>query len=137
MFERCIYFNTNALARKLNARWGKAFAKFDLPPSHGYLLRLVLEQPGLSQQAIAKELRLEKSTVTRFISDLERKGLLKRRIASDNNRKNIITPTQKAQKIQADLEALGDALYALMCKTVGAKNVKAMVASMRKTADKL
>ncbi len=27
MFERCMYFNTNALARKLNERWNKAFAK--------------------------------------------------------------------------------------------------------------
>jgi len=137
MFERCIYFNTNVLARKLNAKWEKAFAKFDLSPSHGYLLRLVLEQPGLSQQAIATELRLEKSTVTRFLSQLELKGLIKRGSAHDNNRENAITPTKKALKKQADLEALGDELYASMCKTIGEKNVKAFVASIRETADRL
>jgi len=49
IFSRCMYFNSNALSRKLNAHWHKAFAQFDLPPSHGYLLRLVLSSPGLSQ----------------------------------------------------------------------------------------
>ncbi len=135
MFERCIYFNTNALARKLNAKWEKAFAKFDLSPSHGYLLRLVLEQPGLPQRAIAMELRLEKSTVTRFLSQLELKGLIKRANARDNNRENAITPTKKALNMQADLNALGDDLYASMCKTIGEKNVKEFVASIRETAD--
>jgi DNA-binding MarR family transcriptional regulator len=74
MFERCLYFNVNSLARKLNARWEQAFAPFNLPPSHGYLLRVVLENPGLTQQKIAEELRLNKSTVTRFISALEKKN---------------------------------------------------------------
>lgn len=136
MFERCIYFNTNVLARKLNARWATAFARFNLPPSQGYMLRLVLEQPGLSQHAIGGELQLEKSTVTRFISELELKGLVKRHISSDNNREKIIKPTKKAAKIQTELNALGDELYELMCEAIGEKNMKAFVASIRETADK-
>ena len=136
-FERCIYFNTNALARKLNARWDAAFAKFDLAPSHGYLVRLVLAEPGQSQQALANEMRLERSTVTRFITHLEKKGLLERRASPESEREKAIYPTKQALAIQADLEALGDELYATMCQTLGKKNVQAFVASIRETAEKL
>lgn len=136
-FERCIYFNTNALARKLNARWEQAFARFDLPPSHGYLVRLVLQQPGLSQQAIADELRLEKSTVARFLSLLEEKNLIERRQSDENKREKLVYPTEKAREIGVGLEELGAELYAMMQRLIGKKNVKAFVASIREVAEKV
>lgn len=137
MFERCIYFNTNALARKLNARWQKAFAKFDLPPSHGYLLRLVLEMPGQSQQDIAEALQLDKSTVARFIGKLETKGLLTRRACEEDQREKVIYPTEKALAMQADLEALGEELYASMCTALGKNNVRQFVTSLRAFSSQL
>lgn len=137
MFERCIYFNTNALARRLNERWDNAFARLGLAPSHGYLLRLVLERPGLSQQAIAGELRLEKSTVARFLDDLEKRGLVQRRRSGRDPRRNEIVPAPAARRMQKDLEALGDELYAEMCNAIGSAEVKAFVASARLIADRL
>ena len=137
MFERCIYFNTNALARRLNERWDTAFARFGLAPSHGYLLRLVLERPRLSQQAIASELRLEKSTVARFLDELEKRGLVERRRSGRDPRQNEIVPAPAARRMQKDLEALGDELYAEMCKSIGSAEVKAFVKSARAIADSL
>ena len=86
MFERCIYFNTNALARKLNALWDEGFAEFGLTPSQGYLLRLVLANPGMTQQSISQELQLNKSTVTRFVNQLEKKSLLQRTSSEGDQR---------------------------------------------------
>lgn len=137
MFERCIYFNTNVLARKLNSRWDKAFSRFDLPPSHGYLLRLVLERPGLSQQAIARELRLDKSTVTRFVGKLEESGLLRRAVSREDQREKVVKPTSKALAIQNELELLGDELFELMCKIVGKTKVRKFVASIREIGEQL
>ncbi len=137
MFERCIYFNTNALARKLNARWEKAFSRFDLPPSHGYLLRLVLEYPQLSQREIAKELRLDKSTVARFVGKLEDKGLLRRTKPDKDRRENIVQPTSKALAMQDELASLGDELYASMCEVIGKRKVKKFVSSIREIGDQL
>lgn len=131
MFERCLYFNTNTLARKLNSVWEKAFAQFDLPPSHAYLLRLVLESPGLTQQELAKELRLNKSTVARFVVALEKKGLLIRDDAAYDQREKRIKPSSKAVSIQKKLEKLGDELYSSMCAAIGRENVEYFVQAAR------
>tara|TARA_R110000850_G_scaffold108830_7_gene221367 strand:- start:34 stop:447 length:414 start_codon:yes stop_codon:yes gene_type:complete len=137
MFERCLYFNSNTLARKLNARWEEAFAPFDLPPSHAYLLRLVLECPGLNQQQLAKELQLNKSTVTRFVVAMEKKKLLIKKGTSEDQRENSIWPTKKARSIHVKLERLGNELYSSMCEAIGRENVEAFVKMARKINDQL
>lgn len=137
MFERCLYFNTNSLTRKLNSIWEKAFAEFDLPPSHAYLLRLVLEHPGLTQQKLAEELRLNKSTVTRFISALEKKQLLIREGSSTDQRQRVVSPSLKALAIQNELQVLGGELYASMCEKLGRENVEEFVKTARLLHEKL
>ena len=137
MFERCIYFNTNTLARKLNALWEEGFSDFELTPAQGYLLRLVLAQPGMTQQAISLELQLNKSTVTRFVNQLEKKSLLKRTASEGDQRENVIVPSEEALRIQSQLEALGDTLYQSMCDKLGKQNLSSFVKSARKLNEQL
>ena len=137
LFSRCLYFNSNALTRKLNARWNHAFDKFDLSPSHGYLLRLILSSPGLSQQAISDQLNLEKSTVARFLSKLESDKLVERRESKGDPRQKCVYPSKQAIGMEDDLLTLGDELYLSMCEKIGAHNVRKIVASLREVADKL
>lgn len=134
MFERCLYFNVNALARKVNAIWDQAFAEFELSPAHAYLLRLVLASPGITQTRISAELRLEKSTVTRFINVLEEKRLLSRTRAG---RETMVNPTVQARKIQKRLNQTGDELYQHMLNTVGKTDLLALVKQLRKTGNNL
>jgi DNA-binding MarR family transcriptional regulator len=132
MFERCLYFNVNALARAVNRIWDQAFSEFELSPSHAYLLRLVLASPGLTPKQISQELKLEKSTVTRFLNVLEDKGLIRRRkgISSDA-REQAIYPTRKSQKISADLEEKGDELYQKMVSSIGKNSMTSLVSQIR------
>lgn len=131
MFERCLYFNTNALTRTLNAQWDQAFARYDLVPSHAYLLRIVLEKPGLSQQDIANELQLEKSTIARFLAQLEARDLIVRRVSDTDTRQNAVFPTKQALALESGLSELGNELYARMCKAIGTDNVKVFVEMAR------
>lgn len=138
MFERCLYFNVNALARQVNTIWDEAFAEFDLSPAHAYLLRLVLAQPGIAQRDIALELKLEKSTVTRFVDALQNKGLVNRKkTATGDPREQNIFPTAKATKIAAKLSSKGDELYKKMLATLGNTDMKTMVEMLRTTAQRL
>ena len=134
MFERCLYFNTNGLVRKINRIWKEAFAEVGLSPSHAYLLRLAIASPGLSQRAIAEELHLEKSTVTRFIDKMEAAGYLTREIlAKRNTREQNIYPTEKAILLSERLEAIGDRLYADMVEAIGENQLKKLVVDLRET----
>lgn len=134
MFERCLYFNVNALTRKVNRVWDQAFADLGLSPAHAYLLRLVLSKPGISQKEIAGELRLEKSTVTRFIDALEAKGYLKR---NKVNRERIVSPTPTAVKMEKELNRRGDVLYQLMIHDIGKTALVGLVGQLRETSKKL
>lgn len=128
MFERCLYFNLNALTRRVNKIWGQAFEKFDLSPSHAYLLRAVLAEPGMTQQSIAKELKLEKSTITRFIEGLESKDLL---VRVKSGREQQVYPTETAKRIQDKLEAQGNTLYQQMIDSLGKGSLLKLVDNLR------
>jgi DNA-binding MarR family transcriptional regulator len=138
MFERCLYFNTQALARRVNKIWSEAFRKYGLSPAHGYLLRLICQQPGMVQKQIAAELKLEKSTVTRCIDVLESEGLLKRnKAAQTDQREQGIYPTRKGEKLGRELDAAGEALYKKMLKSVGEEELKTLVGLLREAEGKL
>lgn len=138
MFERCLYFNINALTRAVNRTWDEAFAEFDLSPAHAYLLRLVLPQPGLTPKQISQELKLEKSTVTRFLDVLEKKGFIKRvKNTSADAREQAIYPTKKSEKIAEQLEMQGNALYKKMVKNIGKSELTNLVSELREIETKL
>jgi len=133
MFERCLYFNINALTRAVNRIWDEAFAEFNLSPSHAYLLRLVLAEPGLTPKQISQQLKLEKSTITRFLDALGKQGLINRKKSiTGDAREQSIHPTRKALNIAEQLETQGDALYQKMIKSIGKQKLTGLVSELRK-----
>ena len=62
-YAQCLYFTSNALARKVEKLAIESWKRVDLPPSHGYLLMLVLEEPGMQPGNIAAQLQLTPSTL--------------------------------------------------------------------------
>ncbi len=138
MFDRCLYFNINALARLVNKKWAQAFDAFDLSPAHGYMLRVVLSRPGITPKELTTELRLEKSTISRFIDSMQKKGLVTRKKSTGiDGREQNIYPTGKANKIHAALEDLGESLYQTMVSSVGKKQLTMLVGQLRESAKKI
>jgi len=138
MFERCLYFNINALTRTVNQIWEEAFAEYNLSPSHAYLLRLTLSHPGLTPKQISQELKLEKSTITRFLDALSKKGFIRRQKSpSGDAREQGIYPTRKAEKIATQLELEGNALYQKMIDRIGKNELVTLVTQLRNTESNL
>lgn len=129
MFDRCLYFNINAMARMVNKVWEEAFQKLGLSPAHAYLLRAVLAQPGMLQKEIAHELTLSPATVTRFIDAMASQGLVERKV-TDDGREAQIYATKRARTLHRDLEKTGQALYAKMRGTLGVKKFDSLVKSL-------
>lgn len=106
MFDHCLYFNTTALARQLEREWVAAFAPFELTPPQAFMLRAVLDQPGLAHRDIADKLVIARPTATRALDGLAAKGLIERRASDADGREFLIYPTEKAAAIR---QALNDA----------------------------
>ncbi|VAW70279.1 hypothetical protein MNBD_GAMMA09-1614 [hydrothermal vent metagenome] len=137
MFEKCIYFNANALVRQINKIWDEAFKPYGLSPAHAYVLRVVLDQPGISMSEIADTLELAPSTVTRFVDSLINKDLLTR-ISSNNDRRSTqVHPTKRSKKIHLQLEQTGQSLYLKMNKLIGKAAFTDLVEDMRNTRKQL
>lgn len=130
MFERCLYFNLNALARQVNRLWDQAFKPLGLSPSHAYTLRVILARPGLSQRDLGQELKLEKSTITRFVDALVEKSLVQRK-AAENGRETALMPSAKARRLHKELEHQGDLLYQSLIDSLGKENLTSLVAQLR------
>jgi len=78
MFDHCMYFNTAALARRLEQEWALAFKPFDLAPPQAFMLRAVLETPGALQFELADVLAISRPTATRALHGLAAKKMIVR-----------------------------------------------------------
>lgn len=105
MFENCLYFNTSALARMLEREYAKAFKPFGLTPSQAFMLRAVLEKPGLLQSELADTMVISRSTATRTLDGLQQMKLLERRATGRDGRESAIEPTKGALAIRDELKA--------------------------------
>ncbi|MDH4274223.1 MAG: MarR family winged helix-turn-helix transcriptional regulator [Gammaproteobacteria bacterium] len=132
MFERCIYFNVNSLARTLNRLWDRAYAPLGLTAPQAYVLRAVLNHYGLNHQVLAGELNLEKSTVSRIVDQLEQKGLVIRKHDDASDARLVtVTPTPQAFGIHADIENIETSLYRQVGASVGADALKELLTELR------
>jgi MarR family transcriptional regulator, organic hydroperoxide resistance regulator len=133
-YGKCLYFTSNALARKVDKLARESWSKVGLPPSHAYLLLLVLERPGIQPGDIAEHLQLQPSTITRLIEKLEEKKLL---VRTAEGKITNVYPTPKAKELLPKLnECMNEFCFrcsALMSKEEGIK----LVQNMGKLADKL
>jgi DNA-binding MarR family transcriptional regulator len=119
MFDHCLYFNTTALARRLEREWAGAFAEFDLTPPQAFLLRLVLDQPGRLQRELADALTISRPTATRALDGLQAKGLIERRDSDGDGREWEIHPRPKAVAMKAALNAASGAVTERLKKRLG------------------
>jgi DNA-binding MarR family transcriptional regulator len=103
MFDHCIYFNTTALARQLEKEWTSAFKPFDLTPPQAFLLRAILDKPGLLQCEYADGMVVSRPTLTRALDGLKVKGLIERRNTERDGREQSIFPTNAALLIHTSL----------------------------------
>jgi MarR family transcriptional regulator, organic hydroperoxide resistance regulator len=133
-FCNCLYFTTNALARKVEKLAGEAWKPVGLSPSHGYLLMMVIEQPGIQPGTLADHLQLSPSTISRLIEKLEEKKLAVR--VTEGKITNVYaSPTGK--NLLPKLKSCVDSFYKNYTAILGKEESNAIVNSVRKMADKL
>lgn len=131
MFDHCLYFNTSALARRLEQEWSAAFDAFDLTPPQAFMLRVVLARPGLLQRDLAAELSIAKSTATRALDVLAAKGYIVRHNGQGDGREKCVFPTPQAVAVHAALDAASGVVTTRMRTLLGSAEFTDMVAKMK------
>lgn len=130
----CLFFSTNALARKVEKLALQSWKPSGLSPSHAYLLMMVIEDPGVQPGCLSQQLQLTPSTITRLIEKLEQQKLVHR--SYEGKATNVhATPKGKAMLhiLQECTAAFNNKYSAVLGKDESAK----MVRNMNKVSDKL
>ena len=99
--------NFNILARCSAFYRGRAFEELGITANQYAFILRVCAEPGITQDALAKHLFINKSNATRQLTALENSGFIERRQSEDDRRVLLIYPTQKAIDVRpAILEKL-------------------------------
>ncbi len=133
-YSKCMYFVSNALARKTEKLAVAAWKPASLSPSHAYLLMLVLREPGIQPGALSDELHLTPSTITRLIEKLEEKKLV---IRTTEGKTTNVYPTPKGKEMNPLLQECLKTFYEIYSAILGREESARLVQNMGKIADKL
>ena len=95
--SECLYVTSGALARKVEKLAIEVWKPAGLPPSHAYLLLLVIHSDICYPSWISQDLMLSPSTVTRLMEKLEKMDLISR---TPYEHLICISPTQKAWDLE-------------------------------------
>ena len=77
----------------------------DLQPGHYAFALVICRLPGQSQEEIARELYINKSTVTRNLNYLEEKGYITRAPLPNDKRRFSVHPTEKMLAVIPEIKA--------------------------------
>ena len=133
-YGRCMYFASNALARKTEKLAVGIWKKAGLSPSHAYLLMIVLDEPGAQPGALSAELHLTPSTITRLIEKLEEKKLV---IRNTEGKTTSVYPTPKSKEMKTLLQECGEEFQRSCISLLGKDESARFISSMNKISDKL
>lgn len=131
MFDQCMYFNTTALARQLEREWTVAFKPFDLTPPQAFMLRAVIEQPGMLQHQLADLLDIARPTATRALDGLQAKQLVERRAGQVDGREQSIHPTPEAVALKKALNQASATVTTRLKKLLGPDSFASTVDSVK------
>jgi DNA-binding MarR family transcriptional regulator len=131
---QCLYFSSNALARKIEKLANESWKKVGLSPSHAYLLMLVIEKPGVQPTELVHQLLLTPSTITRLIEKLEEKKLV---VRTTEGKLTNVYPSPKAKALLPELKECLNHFYQNYIAILGKEESVRMVNSINKLVDKL
>jgi len=88
------------------SKFAERVGRLDLTPAHSGVLRLVAQQPGLSQQTLAQRLGVAPSKVVSLVDDLQARQLIERRRSTADRRNHALHLTQSGRRTLAQIRTV-------------------------------
>jgi len=132
--HNCLFFTTNRLSRAITKMAEEEFALTGLTPMYGYLIRLVIGTPGISQKELSEKLYVTASTLTRFVDKLESKQLVERKV---QGKTVLVYPTDKGKELEATIRRASKNLYDRYQSILGAAASSELSKELERTSKQL
>lgn len=96
----------------------------DLQTSHYAFVLAICREPGRSQEELAKELCINKSTVARNLNYLEEKGYISRNALTNDKRQFAVYPTKKMLGFLPEIKQASTEWMALLSEGIPEKELE-------------
>ncbi len=104
----------------------------NLTGMHGWMIEYVYRHGGVCQRDIEKNFNIRSSTVTKMLQLMEKNGLVERMTVEDDARKKVITLTEKALEIHANVEKQIEIMEKVLCAGISAEDMAAFNSVLEK-----
>jgi MarR family transcriptional regulator, organic hydroperoxide resistance regulator len=106
LINRCSILLKSELTHRLNQ------AGYDVTPEEWVILNRLWEQGGLSQNELAEQTIKDKTTITRFLHQMEAKGLITRKSSKEDGRFKKVQLTANGKKLKSSLIPIAQEMLA-------------------------
>jgi MarR family transcriptional regulator, lower aerobic nicotinate degradation pathway regulator len=97
------------IAEHATDRFERAVAAHGIRSRHASVLVVIDAEGPMSQRALGRRLRIDKSPMVGVLDDLERLGMAERRRSDSDRRIQAIHLTEKGRRVLGDVTAIADA----------------------------
>jgi len=97
-FEKCIGLQLKLTKNIMEAEHNQYLKEFGISTEQGLLLKSVYEMPGCTQTQLSEFLHKDKTTITRMIDTLVKRGKLERKSSKKDRRIHKIYLTQETSQ---------------------------------------
>ena len=108
----------------------------DIQSGHYSFLLAICREPGRSQEDLARELCVNKSTVARNINYLEEKGYISRRPLENDKRQFSVFPTSKALDILPEIMSASSEWMSLLSEDIPQDELEIFDSVLRRMQEK-
>ncbi len=99
---------------------------------HARFLFEVCENPGISQECLARRLLVDKSTVTRVGAAMEESGHILRQVCADDRRITRIYPTEKTLSLMPQIQEAWTTWEARITQDLSPEEIETLTELLRK-----
>lgn len=127
--------NINTIGR-CGAQYRARYSSENLPGIYHSYVFAVCNNPGWSQDRLAKHLCISKSNVTRHMTYLEENGYIRREVSDKDKREMLIYPTQKMKDILPEAARITREWNAAITEGISEEEMRQFMRVLEKMANK-
>ncbi len=103
---------------------------------HSSYIMILCRRPGISQDALAKRICVNKSNVTRHLAQLEKNGYVERKQSETDKRVILVYPTEKAYAIVEEVRGVSNEWKQYLMEDFSADEIEMLTDMLHRMAKK-
>ena len=132
LIESFVGYNLRRAAAKQRERFRSVFGSYDIRPSQLTILIMLHKNSHLRQAALGKALDIKRANVVTLLDELEERGLVERRPATDDRRSYELHLTARGDQLTAEMLALHAKLEKDVARALGRDELETLVDLLHK-----